>query len=455
MATIDHRVLLTGQVPDLPDPLEQAKTVMSLRTLAGQEETRRATAAAATEKAQRDAQQKATLSGLYKTALKPDGTIDQATLARGMADADMGDMIPDAQKKIADAGKVNVEMDGKMADNIHNGLKTLDASIASLAANPGTDERVVMAELGRLVSSGALNAVAQYSGKTPDDYAMQMVVNMPVGNPTALRQWLVQAGLRTADANKRLESMIPKYDEQDRGGTINQGTIDPLTGKRTANVDVTKTNSPGEMLSAATQRRGQNMSDARQREFNDIQRQAARTQIVTGADGSVQLVDKGTGLSRPAATIDGKPVMDPASQATKNAATYDRIKSIIPMAKELLNSGPTASGVGARADSAMNFIGVPTKAGNAAQSLEALSGWLVANVPRMEGPQSNFDLINYQTMAGKIGDRTLPVSTRMEALKTVESLMGKYSENPGTSPRRAAAPAKSAVPSLDDFFIKR
>jgi hypothetical protein len=47
-------------------------------------------------------------------------------------------------------------------------------------------------------------------------------------------------------------------------------------------------------------------------------------------------------------------------------------------------------------------------------------------VPRMEGPQSNFDVANYQTMAGLIGDRTKPLKTRQGALAEVIKLQEKY-----------------------------
>ncbi len=51
---------------------------------------------------------------------------------------------------------------------------------------------------------------------------------------------------------------------------------------------------------------------------------------------------------------------------------------------------------------------------------------MVSNVPRMEGPQSNFDVLNYQTMAGKIGDRTAPIEERLGALATLKDLQEKY-----------------------------
>ena len=67
-----------------------------------------------------------------------------------------------------------------------------------------------------------------------------------------------------------------------------------------------------------------------------------------------------------------------------------------------------------------------TKSGDAAGQLDTLSGWLVSNVPRMEGPQSNVDVANYMTMAGAVGDSTKPISQRLAAAKEVKRLRAKY-----------------------------
>lgn len=134
----------------------------------------------------------------------------------------------------------------------------------------------------------------------------------------------------------------------------------------------------------------------------------------------------------------------------------DQMTGVAQQAMRLLDAGPTGSGAGALADTALNFIGQPTKSGNTAQSLEALAGWMVANVPRMEGPQSNVDVLNYQTMAGRVGDRNLPVETRKSALQEVVKLQNKYAAinggEPGTTTDAQAPAAKlKAPPSQSDL----
>jgi hypothetical protein len=123
---------------------------------------------------------------------------------------------------------------------------------------------------------------------------------------------------------------------------------------------------------------------------------------------------------------------------------YGQMTGVAQQAMKLLDANPTGSGAGALADSALNFVGQPTKGGNVAQSLEAVAGWMVANVPRMEGPQSNADVMNYQTMAGRVGDRTLPAETRKAALREVIALQNKYAELNGGSKTQEAA---SGLPS--------
>lgn len=114
-------------------------------------------------------------------------------------------------------------------------------------------------------------------------------------------------------------------------------------------------------------------------------------------------------------------------EATKTKLTKaDEMLYGIARAKSLLGEGPTESLAGAGIDKAMSLVGKSTKSADVASQLEALSGWLVSNVPRMEGPQSNFDVDNYKTMAGKVGDRTLPISARLAAANEVEKLQRKY-----------------------------
>lgn len=108
-------------------------------------------------------------------------------------------------------------------------------------------------------------------------------------------------------------------------------------------------------------------------------------------------------------------------------------------ALELLQSGPTSSGIGALMDKGAGLFGQSTKGGDIASRLETLSGWMTSAVPRMEGPQSNIDVQNYAVMAGRVGDRTLPLSTRVEAAKEVIKLQEKYAHLNGLELNKGGA----------------
>lgn len=141
-------------------------------------------------------------------------------------------------------------------------------------------------------------------------------------------------------------------------------------------------------------------------------------------------------------------VRDTGRQSESKLA--NKLTTGVDRALELLQQGPTASVFGNLADKGMGAVGISTKGGEAAAQLEALSGWLTANVPRMEGPQSNADVANYQTMAGRIGDRNLPIGTRKAAAEEVRRLQSKYAElNGGAS----AEQPKSAQPAQREFSM--
>jgi len=159
----------------------------------------------------------------------------------------------------------------------------------------------------------------------------------------------------------------------------------------------------------------------------DIQSQRAggRTSATIGArvegGGQAEFVEAvGTGRGRNAAEAE--------AAAGKSEKTANNLLANIKQAREILPKA-TGSGVGAMVDAAGRVVGISTEQSKAASQLETLAGWMVANVPRMEGPQSNFDVENYKTMAAKVGNSSIPVEERLAALDILEQLQMKYSEN--------------------------
>lgn len=193
--------------------------------------------------------------------------------------------------------------------------------------------------------------------------------------------------------------------------------------------------------------RRDSMTDARAREANDLQRNAARTQIVVDPTMGVLAVDKGSGTFKPVRDASGSAIPGEAAVASKKRA--DQLQYGITEARKLIPQA-TGSGIGAARDAAGNLVGISSQANDAATQLETLSGWLTANVPRMEGPQSNADMILYQRMAADVGNRKLPQSARLKALDTLETLQGKYQNQGQSAPQ--AQPAKPAnKPSVSNW----
>ena len=215
----------------------------------------------------------------------------------------------------------------------------------------------------------------------------------------------------------------------DTGGAIN--AIDPVTLQRLAQFQ--KTNSPDALLSADTARRGQNMTDARAREKNNIEKAAVGKvewkQDVNGNWIALPKEVSGNGPVTPVATTTpGK-----REQQAKNAL------DIIAEAEKLIDKS-TGSYIGAAVDLGAKAFGAAPAGAVASGQLQALEGALMMAQPRMEGPQSNMDVQLYRQMAAQIGDPTVPPKIKKAALGTIKGLQEKYSGSPNTAPSGGPTP---------------
>lgn len=180
--------------------------------------------------------------------------------------------------------------------------------------------------------------------------------------------------------------------------------------------------------------RGQNMADARSKEANNIQKEAARTQIINDPVQGLIAVDKGTSTAK-LVSMGGAPVVgEKVASERKNSGEVLRL---LDDADKLLK-GATGSYAGAAADQVARFVGAAPDGAVKTGQLQAIEGALIAKMPRMEGPQSDADRLLYQRSAGQIADPTAPVAQRQAALKTVREIQTRYSGG-------AAAPAKPAA----------
>jgi hypothetical protein len=104
---------------------------------------------------------------------------------------------------------------------------------------------------------------------------------------------------------------------------------------------------------------------------------------------------------------------------------------------------PTQSGLGAAVDVVGGFFGASPQGSVQAQQLKALGGALTAKMPRMQGPQSDRDVVLYRQMAAEIGDPTVPIARRKAALDTVKQLWAKYEH---LNPEAFTQPAQQGQP---------
>ena len=120
------------------------------------------------------------------------------------------------------------------------------------------------------------------------------------------------------------------------------------------------------------------------------------------------------------------------------------VLSLTQQAEQILSSGKaTGSGIGSLLDTGASWFGVSTEGAQGTAQLGTIAGRLVSNMPRMEGPQSDKDVQMYKQMAGDLSNASLPVATRMAALRQMQALNEKYlngGQQSLTPPASIAAP---------------
>lgn len=248
--------------------------------------------------------------------------------------------------------------------------------------------------------------------KVPFEQGLMMLQSMP------FEQWKQQFSL---GAQKFIEMNKPTYQQQNLGGTMQTLQLPGMGGAPSVVASAPITQSADNRASVAATMRGQDMIDARTRETNEIQRAAQRTQVVDTPNGPL-LVDKGTGQGRPVIAGDGKPV--PGDSTMKRESGARRVLSLLDQAEKLIPEA-TGSYAGAAADTAARVVGAAPGGAQAIAKLKALEGSLLAEMPRMEGPQSNADVVMYKQAAGELGDPTAPRANKMAAIQTIREIQSR------------------------------
>jgi hypothetical protein len=125
-------------------------------------------------------------------------------------------------------------------------------------------------------------------------------------------------------------------------------------------------------------------------------------------------------------------IVDLEAKGAKAVKQANTMVGYLDMAEQLLpeaSSGLLGTGMSA----AKGLAGFSDETTQANEQLRLISGWLMANVPRMEGPQSNFDVLNYQKMAADVGNTMKPTGDRLAALQSLRRLQAKYASINGSA----------------------
>lgn len=118
------------------------------------------------------------------------------------------------------------------------------------------------------------------------------------------------------------------------------------------------------------------------------------------------------------------------------------VTGIINQAESVLggtgDKKPTSSMIGNVIDKSAAMVGQTPRGAQQADELKVLGGYLVSKMPRMEGPQSNYDVQNYKEMAGDVGNPNLPIERRQAALRQLRQIVAKYDKG---APQSAPTPS--------------
>lgn len=205
---------------------------------------------------QRKTDQDEKLNAGYVYAMEPDGTLNQNKLFQYLGSNGLGARIPAVRKELIEADNAKLGQLEKMG-------ALLKTSATTVLANPTLDN--------------ALNVLDQFEQQTGMKQDAQRQVLMQMGNnPDAIKRWAAGHALEA-------DKLLPKISTQDFGGYVSDRNVDPITGKvsEVGRTDKTltpdsiltdeRTRSEGE-LNRGVQVRGQNLTDARGREANEIAR---------------------------------------------------------------------------------------------------------------------------------------------------------------------------------------
>jgi hypothetical protein len=409
---IDPRIALGVQPMQIqqPDPNSGMNALARIMQLRGLQDEQKANALTFQEK-QRGIANENALNEVYRSAYGADGTLDQNALFSGLAQRGLGAKIPGVQKSLMEAQEAKFKVQNEAA----KGYERFQMTIGAHANNPNLTREGVAADVQGLVAAGAMDG----------SVAQRLLASMPQ-DPQQLRGYLGQALKSRMTPEQVLSVFAPKPTEVSNGqqkGFRDTNPNSPTYGQPTAGAPVQMQMTPGEAASdqrARTQIAEQKRHNTTMEGFRSSEVGGVEYKQDTNGNWLAFPKKPGAGPIQPRA-VEGVP--------GKKEASARNVLTIINEAEKLID-GATGSYLGAAADETARAFGKSTAGAQATAQLKALEGQLMMAMPRMEGPQSNYDVQLYRQMAGQIGDPTVPRETKKAALAKVKALQQQYAGQP-------------------------
>lgn len=351
---LDSSIILGIKPPapvTLPDPIEQYSKGIQLKALMGQGQLQDLQLQQA-QQSQKDSQ---AVKDFWGT-VKPGEDV-------GARIGDLMKVNPTAgyalQKSLLENKKAQADIEKDTATAGHTRAQT-----DVLALQHGTAVLDAVKNLPPDQQQGGYQAALSIMDRLSPGASKNISRAMPTYNPAQAQQ-LVQAGITHAEQLKAQQ--------------------DAANAKETNRHNVST-----EGLTA----RGQNMVDARSREGNQIQRDAARTEVKQNDDGTFTLIDKGTGVARGVVDAQGKLVQGPSKGLNESQGKAAGMSLRATRANDILNDleehGTTNRGLIKQAAGQVPLVGGALEMG--VNSLPGVLGGPSSNQQKVE--QARRDFVN-------------------------------------------------------------
>lgn len=351
-------------------------------------------------------------------------------------------MTPEALARFGAPGlALSKSLREERAGQIEQELKVLDYASRRLAAATPETYGAIRADLNRINP--------QFGASLPQEFNPEQVMALARQGmslkdqiESATRQTVVAPGATVLQGGK------PIYTAPAAEKPYEPTEVEKLT-------NALRNAPPGSPEAQALQNRLRILTT---REPKEPKEPALRTTKVELADGSIGVMDLGTGEITPARVGGQIAKGKPSAFAEKTAAQRKQLgvdldRTIGELTEVTKKGGlidqATGSGIGRAIDVSAGFFGQATPGAIAIGKLAPIADMVLKMVPRFEGPQSDKDTRSYKEAAGQLADPTLPNEIRKQAALQIVRLMkarknefvtaDMATEGVGAAPRAAPA----------------